>query len=263
MAQLTEVAPQRPINLQFIDRRNLQELDGFETLPVLHHDSNTITLRSGVRKPLVNEMFTRLAEAATARGSRYFGFTNSDIIVTAGAVARVAVGDRPAYVFARTDFDPATNRDLGPLIYGADVFVIEARWWLAHRARFRAYVVGESLWDNAYAAQLLCWADGLLLNREPLVRHEAHEIVWRDSPFSEHNGVLAALDRPYFSRWVLYVKRLEALRAEASARADHAPEDAERQLQEEIFHGWRPGVADRLLQQLRVAKLRLRRLKRR
>ncbi|HET7219639.1 MAG TPA: hypothetical protein VFJ02_16400 [Vicinamibacterales bacterium] len=257
---LRGVSPLPPVNLQFRDRRRLQQLDGFETHAVLEQDSNAITGRPGIRKPLVNEMFTRLAEHAVARGARWFAFTNSDIIVTPDAIDRVRAGDRLAYAFSRTDVDPQTNRELGPLIHGVDAFVVDARWWLEHRSRFRPYIVGESVWDNIYTAQLLCWAGGLLLNREPLVRHETHPIAWRDSPFAEHNGILGALDRMYFSRWVLYANRLEAMRREAGGLAG---EQEELRLQRDIFSGWAPDLGDKILQALRVAKLRLRFLGRR
>jgi hypothetical protein len=212
-----------------------------------------VTGRDGVRKPIVSEMFTHLAEAAVRQECRYFGFTNSDILLTPEALAPVGAGDLRAYLYARTDVDPDTGRDLQPLVYGTDVFVVDARWWLTHQRRFRAYVVGESCWDNVYTAQLMCWAGGTIFNREPLVRHEAHPIVWRESPFAEHNARLSALDNLYFGRWVLYVRRLEALRAAAPGLA--AADDEER-LQREMFDGWTPGVVDRVVQSLRAVKVR-------
>lgn len=253
MACLREICPTVPVNLQFADRVNLQECPGFDTLAVLRQDSIAVTGRAGVRKPLVSELFTRLAEVAVERGARYFGFINSDILVTPAAIERLQRGDRLAYVFARTDFEKDTEPDSPPLIYGTDAFVVDAAWWLLHRRRLRPYVVGEGCWDNVYTAQLLCWASGLLLNREPLVRHEAHAVLWRHSPFAEHNGYLAALDRMYFTRWVTYAERLETLRRAAGGLA---PEQAELRLQEVVFHGWTPTPADHVLQALRVAKLK-------
>jgi len=255
MARLREVSPMPPVNLQFTDRIDFQHMEGFETLAVLQQDSNIVTGRAGVRKPLLNELFTRLAEAAVARGARYFGFTNSDILFTPAAIDRIFSGDRVAYVFARTDFDPGTERDLQSLIYGADVFAVEAGWWLANQRRFRPYIVGEGCWDNVYTAQLLCWAGGLLLNREPLVRHESHAVVWRQSPFAQHNGYLAALDRLYFTRWVIYASRLEALRQNANGVAGLVEE---LRLQDDVFRKWKPTVADHVVQAIRVAKLKAR-----
>ena len=252
---LRDASPITPVNLQFADRRGLQEVDGLETTPLLRQDSNGITGRAGTRKPIVSELFTRLAELAVARGLRCFVYTNSDIVFSRAAFDHMTGGGHNAYVLSRTDVAADTGRDIGPLVHGADVFAVDARWWLANRRRFRPYIVGESVWDNVYTAQLLCWAGGVLLNRDPLVRHESHPIVWGDSPFAEHNGILGALDRMYFSRWVMYVGRLERMRREAGGLAD---EEEEMAMQREVFSGWTPDLADRVLQALRVAKLRLR-----
>jgi hypothetical protein len=254
MMCLRELSRMRPVNLQFADRAALQEFDGFDTLAVLTADSNTITGQPGVRKPLVSELFTALARTAVKRGTRYFSFTNSDILFTPAAIARLQQGDRTAYVLARGDFEAGTESDRPPLIYGTDVFVVEAAWWLSHSHRFRPYIVGEGCWDNVYTAQLVCWAGGLLLNREPLVRHEIHPVVWRESPFAKHNGYLAALDRMYFTRWVTYAERLTGLREAAGGLADEATELG---LQDDAFRNWKPTLADRVLQSLRVAKLAL------
>jgi hypothetical protein len=256
MAALRDLCPMRPVNLQFADRGNLREFDGFETLFVLQQDSNGVTGQTGSRRPVVSELFTRLAEAAVERGARYFGFTNSDIVFTPASVERIQQGDRPTYLFARTDFEPGTELDTRPLIYGTDVFVVEATWWLSHQQWFRPYIVGEGCWDNVYTAQLLCWAGGVLLNREPLVRHEAHPVVWGKSPFGEHNGYLAALDRLYFTPWAIYADRLRSLRGPSG---ELAPAEAEIELQTEVFHRWRPTVVNHLVQLLRVAKLMTRR----
>ena len=95
MTVLRDLSPMPPINLQFADRGDLQEFEGFETLFVLQRDSNSVSGQPGVRKPVVSELFTRLAEAAVERGARYFGFTNSDIVFTPAAIERVQQGDRP------------------------------------------------------------------------------------------------------------------------------------------------------------------------
>ena len=260
MSTLIDVSPHRPVNLQFSDRRDVCEVDGFETLAILELDSNRVTGRRGPRKPVVNEVFTRLAHLAAERRVRYFGFTNADILFTSAAIDRIVRADHPAFVIARSDVDAGRILNPGPLLYGTDVFVVDASWWLAHQHEFRPYILGEGCWDNVYSAQLLCTAGGLLLNREPLVKHEAHPIAWHDSPFAEHNGYLAALDRMYFTRWVMYATRLEAMRREAKGLGTI---DDELRLQDEIFRNWKPGLSDRLIQTLRVAKLEARRRLRR
>jgi hypothetical protein len=261
VAALIQVAPLPPINLQFSDRREFLDAEGCETRAILEQDSNRVTGRRGPRKPIVSEVFTRLAELAFDRGIRYFGFSNADILLTPAAIERIRRGDRPAFAIARTDVGVDGTLGCEPLLYGTDVFAIDASWWLAHQREFRPYILGEACWDNVYAAQLLCLAGGLLLNREPLVQHEAHAIAWQNSPFAEHNGYLAALDRMYFTRWAMYAARLETIRREARGLGSL---DDELRLQEQIFRNWKPGVADHVIHALRVAKLRAgRRLRRR
>ena len=235
-------------NLQFYDEKHEQH--GLPTCSVLRQDSRTVTGRKGNRKPITSEMFDALAERATAQSCRWFGFTNSDIIVSQEAVDLATSSNRQSYVFSRMDIDGADGRDLRLIIWGADLFVFETKWWALNRWRFRPYVAGESCWDNVYAALTLCHSDGWLLNRKPLIRHEAHETVWGGGPFGTHNGFLAALDRPYFSLWCEYVAALEALRKHG------AEEREETELRERVFV-WRPSLRGRLLQAARAAKARL------
>lgn len=256
MSVLAELSPLPPINLQFADRGDFCEFPGFETHAVLRQDSVTITGHQGHRKSIVSEMFTNLAQIAADRNVRYFGFTNTDIIFTAAAIERIQRGDHQAYVFGRVDFEPSQEENVRPMIYGTDVFVVEAQWWLANQRRFRPYIVGEGCWDNVYTAQLLCWAGGELLNREPMIRHESHAAVWRKSPFGEHNGYLAAVDRMYFSRWAEYVAQLEALRGPTRQPAE---QQAELRLQRAAFQEWQPGPFDHCLQWARMVKLMARR----
>ncbi len=253
---LLDTSPLRPVNLLFRDGMESCQADGFENVAILELDSNRVTGRRGPRKPIVSEVFTRLAELARDRNVRYFGFTNADILFTPAVVDRVLHTDYPAFLIARTDVDARGTPSPEPLLYGTDVFVIDARWWLENRHGFRPYILGEGCWDNVYSAQLLCRAGGLLLNREPLVSHEMHAVAWRDSPFAEYNGYLAALDRMYFTRWVMYATRLEAMRRQAGGLGVI---DDELRLQDEIFRAWKPRLSDRLVHMLRVARLEGRR----
>ena len=82
----------------------------------------------------------------------------------------------------------------------------------------------------------------------------AHPAVWRQSPFAKHNGYLAALDRMYFTRWVIYAERLAQLRRRPTGRR-RRPQEL--RLQDEVFRNWKPTLADHVLQTLRVAKLKL------
>src|SRR5207302_4700357 len=127
------------------------------------------------------------------------------------------------------------------------LFIVDAGWWLSKRRLFRPYVVGESCWDNVYAAQLLVHADAVLLNRRPLIRHEHHEAVWQDSPFADYNHFLAALDAPYFSLWAGYIHHLTELRAR------NAEEEEERHWQLQAFR-WRPTLRSLLMHVGRSAR---------
>ena len=237
-------------NLQWPDGR--VEVEGFPTHAVLRLDSRTVSGREGPRKPVALELFDRLCALAEGAGCRWFGYANSDVRVTQAAVDRVAAGGREGYAFSRMDFDAQTGEDAGMVLGGIDLFVVEARWWRANRHRFRAYLIGEPTWDNVYAAVLLRHADAVLLNREALVRHERHPAgAWSGSPFARYLQLLAALDRPYFTRWAHYHDRLLELRARG------APEAEELALQRHWFR-LRPSPAARAVQALRALKARVR-----
>lgn len=240
----------RLANVQWVDE--VHEAPGFETLAVLRGDSRTASGCDGPRKPLVSEAFDALAEAAAARGCRWFGYANSDIQVTQAAVDRVAALGLEAYAFSRMDFDAETGRDLGLVLNGIDLFVVGVEWWRANRRRFRPYVGGEPVWDNVYTSLLLCHARGVLLNREPLVRHERHPAsAWGRSPFAAYIALLAARDRPYFTLWAHYHDALLRLRERG------AGEDEELALQRRSFR-YAPGVGARVVQALRAARATLR-----
>lgn len=204
-----------PINLQFVDEAFRPA--GFRTLPVLRQDSRTVTGAAGARKPIVSEMFGALAEAARAGGCRYFAYLNADIEVTRAALEPILAGERDAYAFSRVDVDRATGAELGVQIYGLDMFAVDAAWWAREEGRFRPYIAGEACWDNVYAALVCGHGRGAVINDRPGIYHERHPTVWNDGPFAAHNGFLAALDAPYFSRWVQYVTRLEEIRKAEAA----------------------------------------------
>ena len=228
------------------------EVDGFATHPVLRTDSRTASGRPGPRKPVVREVFDRLATIAAAEGYRWFGYANSDVAWTQAAVDAVIGGGRQAYAFSRGDVEPGTGREIEVVTAGVDAFVVEVAWWGANRQRFRDYVGGEPIWDNVYAALLLAHADGVLLNRAPLVLHERHPAGdWGRSSYAEYLAYLAALDSLYFTRWAVYHHRLTELRARG------AGEDEELALQREAFRG-SFSARERVVQVGRALKARAR-----
>ena len=197
-----------PVNLQFVDES--YKPDGFRTLPVLRQDSRTVTgTAGGARKPLSSEMFDALADVARAEGCRYFAYLNADIEVTPAAIETVLNGDRDGYAFSRMDVDPSTGAELGVEIFGLDMFAVDTAWWTRERRRFRPYIVGEGCWDDVYAAMICAHGRGEIVNERPGIFHERHPALWHDGPFAEHNGFLATLDAPYFSRWCHYATRID------------------------------------------------------
>jgi len=239
----------RLANLQWPDE--VFEVDGFATHPVLVHDSRTATGRAGPRKPLVNEMFGHLARIAEREGCAFFGFANGDIRWSQAAVDLAAERGLEAAAFSRMEIDPRTGADLKMVIPGIDAFVLSVDWWRRHHRRFRGYVGGEPVWDNVYTAIVLRNARSVLVNREPLIRHERHPAGdWSKSPFARYIAYLAGLDRLDFNRWALYHYHLLELRRRGS---DSEVED---RLQGEIFRA-PDSIAGRLRQVARGVKARV------
>lgn len=239
----------RLANLQWPD--DVYAVDGFETHPVLRADARTVSGREGRRLPVLNEAFDRLAEIATAAGARWFGYANSDIVITPAAIDRVLRDGLEGYAFSRVDYDAQSREDVRIVVPGVDMMVISADWWRAHRHRFRAYLGGETIWDNVYTAILLTHARAVLLNREPLIRHELHPPSdWFNSPYARYLNYLAALDRLYFSRWTEYHRRIIEMRSHGMG-----DEAAELRMQREVF-AWRPTALQRGKQVARALKAR-------
>lgn len=221
-----------------------------QTLPALRQSSTTTTQHAGRVKPLVREMFDALADAAADIGSRHFVFFNADCLLTEPAIECVRSGGHQVFAFSRTNHD-AAGVELGVYAKGLDAFGCEVEWWRAHRQRFRPYIVGERSWDNVYGAIAMCHGDAVVLNREALLLHEAHPIVWGSGPFDLYNRFLTALDFRYFRMWGEYYHRL------LDARARGSSDDEERAIAREVFR-WRPSIREAVVQQGRDVKARLR-----
>src|SRR5215471_21398432 len=195
------------VNLQFTDETYAPA--GFRTLPVLRLDSHVLARAPGRRMPVISEMLDRLADVARGAGCRYFMFVNSDIEVTEDAVSFVIDGARDAYAFSRADVDPDTRAFAGMMILGIDAVAFDVAWWARERHRFRPYSAGP-YWDNVYASIICSHGRGQIVSDRRLVYHERHPATWDpDGPLARYNGFLAALDAPYFSRWAVYISRLQ------------------------------------------------------
>ena len=234
------------VNLTFTDVEPTSGLLPYR--PVLTLDAPRVSGVAGARKPVITEMLDVLAADAAARRIPRLGLVNGDIIVLPEAIERIASIDRPAIAVSRTDVGGDAAE--GPLLYGVDMVVFDLAFWRKERRRFRAYLLGEAVWDNVYASIIVCHG-GTLLNRERLILHERHPPAFRGTPFERYVHLLAARDRTYFSLWCRYVARAEALRAGGGSADD------EFALQREVFEP--PGVTAEMMDLGRAAWWRAKR----
>lgn len=242
---LTEVLP---INLQFADAEWTPP--AIRTLRVLQQDSRTVTAAEGKRKPIVSEMLDALAAVADENGCRYVALVNADIEVTQEAVDRIVTRGLDAYAFCRMDVDARSRAHPAVQLYGTDLFAADVRWWRRQRRRFRPYIAGEACWDNVYAAIACSHGRAEIVHDAPGIFHERHDADWTAGPFAEYNGYLAALDAPYFSRWAVYISRLQ------DAAATGRPIDCDA-VAREVFSGPLLTPAGRVRHALRRARARV------
>jgi hypothetical protein len=197
------------------------ECDGFETLRVLERDQRDVAHAPAPRKPVIADIFGALATEATRRGHRYFAFVNNDITVLPAAIDAIERGGKETYAISRMDFHRDTGRDADIVISGLDLFAMDVDWWARHRGRFRPYVLGEWFYDCVFAAILMTYGDGIILNRRGEIRHEIHKTnPQMTGPSARFNGYLAALDSRLFSLWVDYYKRILDARARRASEAE-------------------------------------------
>ena len=236
------------VDLQWVDQP--AKRTWIRTLPALRQSSTTVTGHAGRVKPLVREMFDALAAAAERIGSRHFVFFNADCLLTNRAIELLRAGRHQIFMLSRTNVDAAGN-DLGIYAKGIDALACDVEWWRGNRQRFGSYIIGERSWDNVYGAIAMCHGDGVLLNREALLLHEAHPIVWGTGPFDVYNRFLTALDFRYFRMWGEYYDRL------LDARSRGADENEERAIAREVFT-WQPSGREAIVQVARSVKARVR-----
>lgn len=218
VASLVALRSAEIVNVQFA--QGPHHVPGLPTLAVLERASTDID-RGGPRKPIVSEIFDRLAAEASARGSEYFCFTNADVLVTQQAVDWILGGGKDAYALSREDFDGTSGAPAGMQLGGIDTIAVRAGWWARNRLRFRPYIVGETVWDNVYAAILMIHGDSVIENRRPFIRHEIHD-AGRGSAFAEYTRLLSALDAWYFTRWCCYWWPLMKLREQGASAEEEA-----------------------------------------
>lgn len=218
---------------------------------MLERSSRTVSGRAGPLKPIVTEIVDALVAHADARDIDRVLLANADILVGQAAVDLMLDDALDGCAFSRMDIDGPEGRAVGVQVHGVDAFAVTCGWWRANRARLRDYILGESTWDNVFAAILLTHGRAAIENREGLIRHERHDSAWRQSPLADYTRLLAARDAPYFTLWCRYVDRLLALRARGASLDD------ERALAREVFR-WEPGALTRVVQTGRSVKAALR-----
>jgi hypothetical protein len=218
-----------------------------ESLPRLRLDARQVSGVSGPRKPVVSEMLDVLVSEAERRGIGRAGIVNGDIVVTPAAVECAAATPLRAVALARTDRGNGAPDSL--LRHGLDMFTCDVSFWRRERRRFRAYLLGEPVWDNVYAAIAACHGGGIV-NRAGLLVHARHPSAFAASPYARYIQLLAARDSAYFSLWCAYVARAGAGGPGAlDAAADAA-------MQREIFQA--PGRAAGAIGMARAAWWRAR-----
>ena len=208
------------VNLGFADEDT--PAGTLPTLRVLQQEGSRLAGVPGPKKPAVDEMLDALAREAARRGLSRMALANGDIVVLPEAVTQTTNAGIPAFAVSRIDI--GGGEPDAPLLYGVDMFVFDLEFWRRERRRFRAYLLGDAVWDNVYASVIACHG-GRLLNRERLILHERHVSGSRGSVYAGYVHLLAARDSSYFSRWCDYVGEAETIRA----RGGSADEELDRQ----------------------------------
>jgi len=129
-------------------------------------------------KPLVNDMFTRLA---LLNPNGYFLFVNSDVELCPAIFESIAMdwkSDTKVAALYRYDYGPAYGNTL---VTGQDGFFVESRWWLQQQRKFEDIpnVLGEPAWDNAFTCTMMDIAgQANVLHFANLLYHRVHVQRW-------------------------------------------------------------------------------------
>lgn len=247
LARVSASGSAQCVNLTFTD--DAPSPAPIAQLPSLRLDARLVSGVNGPRKPIVSEMLDVLAAEAARRGVGRIGVVNGDIVVTSEAVAYAIATPRPALALTRTDTGQGTPDALQR--YGLDMFTFDVALWRRERRRFRAYPLGEPVWDNVYASVIACHG-GEIVNRAGMLLHTRHASAFAASPYARYVHLLAARDRAYFSLWCAYVARVQA------AGADAPTGEADVAIQREIFHA--PGLGAEAMDIARATWWRTRRV---
>lgn len=201
------------INLAFADAPSRNE-PNFEEITCLTRDSNTATGCEGIRKPLLNDLFDGLYEAAKAKNCSYFVFSNADIQLTRNFYELVSTSELDSIIFTRLDYNESPqSTDAKLFMRGQDTYAVRTQWWAKNRQHFRSYIIGESLWDNVYTSKFARLGRSSLSYSKDMCHHQRHDQKWNPgSSFGRYNEILR-LRHDYldYNMWSLYAKKLSAL----------------------------------------------------
>ena len=201
------------INLAFADAPSRNE-PNFEEITCLTRDSNTATGCEGIRKPLMNDLFDGLYDAAKAKNCSYFVFSNADIQLTRSFYDLVSTSELDSIIFTRLDYNESPQSDDAKLFMrGQDTYAVRTEWWAENRQHFGPYIIGESLWDNVYTSKFARLGRSALSYSKDMCHHQRHDQKWNpESKFGRYNEILRLrYDYLDYNMWSLYAKKLGEL----------------------------------------------------
>jgi len=173
-------------------KEELSENVNFVHLPLLSRCAKDLIEDSISTKPISKDFFDILSQ----QDCDYFMFLNSDVMPTRKLIKLILKGEYETYAASRHEILPLNNitDDLSAFkieIAGFDAWVCKKEWWINHRDLFKDYVIGNHLWDVAYAVTFFQNSNGKFCNKDFYLAHEKHPINWNDSsPEATHNAQL-------------------------------------------------------------------------
>jgi hypothetical protein len=123
-------------------------------------------------------------------------FLNSDTLPSKKLIKLILKIEYETYVVSRHEIYPLKNINdnvdaFKIEIAGFDAWICKKEWWINNSYRFDDFVIGNHLWDVAYALTMYSNSNGKICNKEFYLGHEKHDIKWNDSsPEAIHNSKL-------------------------------------------------------------------------
>ncbi|HUV84583.1 MAG TPA: hypothetical protein VMV86_02690 [Methanosarcinales archaeon] len=162
-----------------------EDVSGLPTAVLTHRtltrDSSEL-IGNNRRLPYISQILDK----ASIYCDRYFGFVNSDILLTK-EFFNVFDTEYDAYIFYRTEIAEVTTSqflkgDIQPIYggdshEGCDAFFFNKGFWLSNRTKFnRNLIVGETEWDTFYRYMIAANTDHYYVGRD--LYHVYHDAKW-------------------------------------------------------------------------------------